>query len=686
MDLARFAWFERGSLIAAMGIVAAGLLAATALHAAPARNPDGVAVIIGNKAYTHERVAEVSFAHRDADAFRRYVVDVLGFDAANIIDLRDATQAQMSATFGNERSHQGNLWSFLSPSGQSDVVVFYSGHGVPGQRDGRGYLLPANADPNVAEINGYPIDLLYENLGKLKEAKSIRVFLDACFSGDSHRGMLIRSASPVFVKAALPKAAGKMTVLTAASGQQLASWDETAKHGLFTHHLLDALYGKADANGDGTVTAREAKAWLDRHMTRAARRTLKRNQIASLNGAADTALSTATGKAFSERPMTLAARSPSPDLTGLRPMPEEQNNPFADLIPVNIEKVLNLSRGDRILIQRGLNGLKLEAGPADGLYGPKTRQAIRSWQSAKGFKATGYLTRDQASALIVSGREVKVAVGVFPGAPPVTPAPAPLPSNPKPGTVFRDCADCPEMVVIPSGSFRMGDLSGDGRDNEKPVRRVTIARAFAAGKFEVTFAEWDACVLAGGCSHRPGDEGWGRGSRPVINVSWDDTQAYIKWLSGKTGQRYRLLSESEWEYAARAGSSTEYPFGDSESGLCGYGNVADGTSKSTYGDWTVAPCSDGHVHTAPVGSFRANRFGLHDTVGNVWEWVGDCWNGSYEGAPSDGSMRTSGDCSRRVLRGGSWGSVPRDVRSAIRSGNQSGNRYVNFGFRLARTL
>ena len=148
------------------------------------------------------------------------------------------------------------------------MVVFYSGHGVPGVNDKQGYLLPVDADPKAAEDDGYPIDLLYRNVGKLAEARSVRVYLDACFSGGSHEGGLIRNASPVFVAASLPEGVGdKVTSLTAASGKQVASWDEEARHGLFTHHLLDALYGRGDADGDGKVTAAEAKGYLDRHMT-----------------------------------------------------------------------------------------------------------------------------------------------------------------------------------------------------------------------------------------------------------------------------------------------------------------------------------------------------------------------------------------------------------------------------------
>jgi hypothetical protein len=239
-------------------------------------NPDGVAVIIGNKGYS-EGIPAVTFAHNDAEAMRRYVVEVLGFEAENVIDLRDATQAELISAFGNERNHKGKLWSYLAPDGASDVVVFYSGHGVPGLEDERGYLLPVNADPNQPELNGYPLDLLYKNLGKLKgEARAVTVYLDACFSGGSGGGLVVTETSGILVPYKQPKDVGGLRVLTAAEGDQVASWDKEAKHGLFTRHLLDALHGKADQDRygtpDGKVTLAEAKAYLDRHMTRAARR------------------------------------------------------------------------------------------------------------------------------------------------------------------------------------------------------------------------------------------------------------------------------------------------------------------------------------------------------------------------------------------------------------------------------
>ena len=235
-------------------------------------------------------------------------------------------------------------------------------------------------------------------------------------------------------------------------------------------------------------------------------------------------------------------------------------------------------------------------------------------------------------------------------------------------------AVAPEMVTIPAGRFRMGCVSGrQCEDWEMPVHEVTISEAFAVSKYEVTFADWDACVLDGGCGgYRPDDEGWGRGTRPVIHVSREDAQSYVSWLSSRTGERYRLLTEAQWEYVARAGSSTAYSWGN---GIGSNRANCDGCGSQ----WNSR-------QSAPVGSFEANAFGVHDMHGNVWEWVEDCWNGSYEGAPADGSAWQTGNCNLRVLRGGSWDFNPRSLRSADRGGDATGVRDENVGFRVARTL
>ena len=239
-----------------------------------------------------------------------------------------------------------------------------------------------------------------------------------------------------------------------------------------------------------------------------------------------------------------------------------------------------------------------------------------------------------------------------------------------------------EMVSISGGTFRMGDMSGEGEDDELPVHTVTVP-AFRMGRYEVTVAQWDACVADGGCEgYRPDDEGWGRGNRAVINVSWDDAQSFIDWLNDKTGGKFRLPTEAEWEYAARAGSTTKYHFGDSESQLCRYANHAD--TNTDYSNRNKS-CSDGvGKRTAVVGHYRPNSNGLYDMYGNVREWVEDCWNDSYVGAPIDGRARTSGDCSQRLFRGGSWYDHSKWMYSSSRTTNTRSSRFNNLGFRLAQ--
>ena len=258
------------------------------------KNPYGVAVIIGNTNYGN-RAPNVKFAGNDADAMKKLVIDKLGFRDGNIIDLRDASQAELLTTFGSDKSFKGKLFDYVRPK-RSDVVVFYSGHGVPGLRDKRGYLLPVDGEPNRAELSGYPIDLLLKNLGKIP-SRTMRVYIDACFSGDSPKGMLIRATSGLTVKITEPNSdEKKMVVITASKGDQFASWDEDAKLGLFTKHLLEALTGIADqkdfgGNNDGKVTLGEVKGYLDEEMTYQARRRFSRDQQATVSGDLGTILS-----------------------------------------------------------------------------------------------------------------------------------------------------------------------------------------------------------------------------------------------------------------------------------------------------------------------------------------------------------------------------------------------------------
>jgi len=239
--------------------------------------------------------------------------------------------------------------------------------------------------------------------------------------------------------------------------------------------------------------------------------------------------------------------------------------------------------------------------------------------------------------------------------------------------VFRDCPECPELVAIPSGVFERGSPPGElgHHASEGPVTRVAIRRSFAIGRYPVTFGEWDQCLRDGACRHKPNDRGWGRGTGPVFYVSWNDVQDYIAWLGTKTGKAYRLPSEAEWEYAARAGTRTAYSWGDAVGR-----KMANCKGCSEYAS----------ERTTPVGSFSPNRFNLFDMHGNVWQWVADCWNASYAGAPVDGSPWLNGECGKAVVRGGAWGLSPDDIRSARREGDNKDLRSGRRGFRVARNV
>ena len=283
------------------------------------------------------------------------------------------------------------------------------------------------------------------------------------------------------------------------------------------------------------------------------------------------------------------------------------------------------------------------------------------------------------------------------------------PSAPaSPGDV-RDCPFCPALVVIPAGRFRMGSDTDDalGYANERPAHPVELPR-FALGRFEVTRAEYAAFVEATGRGaggeclvYDPrnrrrvpdGAASWTapgmaqEDDHPVVCVSWDDAQAYVQWLGGTTGREYRLPSEAEWEYAARAGTATRWAWGNEAAGQCRHANGLDGTARQRFPSWRGAGCSDGAVATAPAGSFAANGFGLHDMAGNVWEWVADCWHRDYAGAPRDGSAwGRGGDCAERVLRGGSWADEPALLRSAGRGRDRTDLREAGVGFRVAVTM
>lgn len=289
-----------------------------------------------------------------------------------------------------------------------------------------------------------------------------------------------------------------------------------------------------------------------------------------------------------------------------------------------------------------------------------------------------------------------------------------------PGTKFKDCRDCPEMVVVPAGSFTMGSsdpetiregLEPDARRREQPAHTVTLARPFAIGRFEVTRRQYAVFARE---TRRPGSkmcttwnqdknawldvEGatWDKPNfpqtdeHPAVCVSLEDAQAYAAWLSARTGKTYRVPSEAEWEYAARGGMTTSRYWGDDAAEVCQYGNISDSAAAEVHPDLRKEPtrlmaCRDGYVYTAPVGKFAPNRFGLHDVIGNVWEWTADCYTPNFDGAPTDGSAWQK-DCERYVVKGGGWYARNWFNRAAGRSREYANAAMGTLGIRLVREL
>lgn len=401
-----------------------------------------------------------------------------------------------------------------------------------------------------------------------------------------------------------------------------------------------------------------------------------------------------------------------------------------------MELSLGLDRAVRALVQMGLTSIGFDSGPADGLFGKRTRSAIRSWQSANEHQATGHLTRLQANLLIAAGRDAeqkRVAererreqgriarqreeqqkAELAKDERQRQQRQAEIKQTPVDqgvlgsiaGEVFRDCPDCPEMVVVPSGSFRMGGPPGEtGRqDNEGPQHWVEIGQPFAMGVYEVTRGQYfnflvatnrtwsDTCVtFEGGEIEEREDRSWQNpgfhqtDQHPVVCVSWDDAREYVNWLSLQTGEMYRLLSESEWEYAARAGTSTARYWGNSESDQCLHANGLD-SSTDLVGRSGRVGCRDGYPATSPAGTFTTNPFGAHDVLGNVWEWTQDCWADSYGSDSDDGRSRQIAGCENRVIRGGSWINGPTFLRSARRDRIPPGRRFNVVGFRIGRAV
>ena len=598
---------------AALISLISSMVSALLLLVAPAAQAAGrVALVVGNSAYEH--VGRLPNPENDATDLDA-ALRGLGFEVTVV---RDADRTALT----------GALRAFTRRSAGADVaLVFYAGHGM--EMDGVNYLLPVNARLERDTDVRFETVTLDDMLASTAGAGLRLVILDACRNNPLARSMQrtvrSRNVSNGSFGAVNEDLLGDQTLVAYSAAAGTTADDGDGRNSPYAAALLAHLEDPVEIG----ILFRRVRARV---------------------------LSATSGR---QRPHEYGA------LVG--------------------EHYLSGSEGGGVAARptpAGAGGRPVAV--AGGLPDPvRAQQETVFWQSAANstnaadFEA--YLARWPNGVYASLARNRLAALRAPTPNPSATarPDPDPVPTHAD-GDEFRDCPSCPKMVAIPAGTFRMGSGPDDDEalDRERPRHRVRVGR-FALGRYEVTRREYRAFAEATGADDSWRDPGFAQDDRhPVVNVSWRDARAYVQWLSRETGERYRLPSEAEWEYAARGGTTTRRHWGDSSSSQCGYANG------------TVASCDDGVERTAPVGSYAPNAFGLSDVLGNVWEWTDDCWHEDYAGEPPDDgrAWTRAGDCGRRVLRGGSWYNLPRSLRSAARPWNLAGTRDAFTGFRVARTL
>lgn len=603
---------------------------------APARAAGRVALVIGNSQYTH--VARLANPDNDAKLIAE-TLRGLGFALIGDgpqLDLDKAAMDRAVQDFG--RAMQG-----------ADVALFYyAGHGV--QVHGQNFLVPVGANPTREADVDFQMLNMNLVLHQMEDSgtRLNLVILDAC-RNNPFGGRGLRAAGGGLAQMQAPEG----TVISFATQPGHAALDGTNGHSPYSRALADTL----------------RRPGLDIFRTF--------NQVGL-------AVKRATGGAqqpwVSSSPISgdfyFAGRESGKTSTPVSPTPSLSAAAQAWDVTKDTDSPAVLEA----FIKQFPNSVF--AGFA------KARLAELARQHSKPPARGG------------GGHNDKVAMGKIPVVPNLG-APTRRYAT---GDSFSDCAHCPQMVVVPAGRFMMGSPSSErGRSrNEGPRHRVTIERPFAIGKFEVTYGEF--MTFARTTHHRPDqtcstyehrltkkrpgrsfeNPGFRQSDRnPVVCVSWNDIQAYLAWLSQKTGKHYRLPSEAEWEYVARAGTNTAYFFGNNVNRICRYANADD---ASTHNSWRVRSCNDGSGEAVtPVGHYRPNRFGLYDVVGNVWEFVADCYETNYRNTPTDGSAVTKRNCNIHITRGGSWANPATGLRSAYRR-LTGGDPVYNRGFRVVRDL
>ena len=658
-------------LTACLGVLGSGLMQAN----------ERVALVVGNAAYEH--APPLANPRNDAEDMAA-LLRRLGFQVTAGLDLTDAAMEDRVRAFSRQAR------------AAKVALFFYAGHGM--QVDGVNYLVPVDAqlaDEADLPFETVALDLVLKRMG----GGTNLVFLDACRDNPFARGWT---------------GAGRSTAV----GRGLTRVGEAGGSGMFIAFATDPDRIAADGEGRNSPFT----AALKRHIETPGLEIngllteVRRTVLASTGNVQRPWSNSSLSDRFYFVPggPSPAAKPAAPALVGDAPDPATE-------MWLQIRETANVQLLERYLANYPNSGYRMAAeARLDALRGQPFTVVVEPAVARvrilnikppyrAGMKLPAGEYRVEASA---PGHERKVETVAHGGTPTVHRM-ALVKAGREAGDRFRDCPECPEMVVVPAGRFRMGDLAGVGYEDERPVREVVIAYDFAVGRYEVTVGQFRRFVLTTG--HRTDAErdagkgcltsevisrrsNWDRRSwrsleweiaedQPVVCVSWNDARAYVGWLGDRTGAPYRLPSESEWEYAARAGSETKYHFGNDEARLCAYGNLADETvlPNGNMLQTDRAPCSDGAVYPTRVGSYKANAFGLHDMHGNVRELVRDCY-GDFRGAPNDGGASTSGQCSWRVFRGGSWSDKPMFLRSAGRSLLDDVARMGNLGFRVARTL
>ena len=687
-------------------LAAAAVLCAAWLGGMP--TADGrVALVVGNSVYQYTKRLENP--SNDAKDMARQLRG-LNFEVIEGLDLTEDGFFDRLREFSRA----------LRDSKGEAALFFYAGHGLQ-SKEGRNYLVPVDSalrdEWDLRDM--VRLDDVMEAMRGFSGLKL--VFLDACRDNpmpETWRSTGTRGLAPVAVRHEADET-GESTgvVIMYATEPGDVAEDGEGSNSPFTEGLLEHI----------ATPGLEVDEMLDRVTGTVKERTRRRGKKQSPwvsksksgrfyfvsgsgrpGGSGSTASSSSGAVGDAVKAQHIATerefwqsikdgRNPASFRAYLTRYPQGQ---FAVLAQIRLDELEGAARGDAFasettagedraqgltleegaLVQDALASLGLDPGLVDGHVGPKTRKALKGWQREKGYPVTGRLSGEQLKVLLAVGRKAQAKARQEAEA---RRAAAEAEARRKREEERRRPEELvPEMVRIEGGCFRMGSPESEAGRHDNERRHRVCVETFSIGKYEVTFAEYDRFVEATGRS-RPNDAGWGRGRRPVINVSRDDAMAYARWLSGETGRRYRLPTEAEWEYAARAGTRTSRYWGDDYSQACEYANVGDRTLKEEDSDWTlvVHACWDGQVRTAPVGGYRANGYGLHDMLGNVWEWTCSEYDKGYGG----GEQRcASGSGGRRVARGASWTYAPYRVRSAARSWSGPDLRSYTLGFRLAQ--